>query len=271
MSVFTIHGIKNNTQKENMLDRGLLDYQKYYQFLKSRPDKFVSIEDSLNNKGDALTIDDSTRASMDAAILAAEYGHKVTIFLNPWNIIHNKPYHFHLLNSILENSIKETYLFNGFTWNLRTYNEKHFFREYIKRRFWKYETNIDKLYNTIQTLGLDLTKENYIIPDALKIITEEDIKKMVNMGIDVECHGWTHINTAELTDKELENHINSAKEWLEAITNGININYYSTPFGSSMPSRNYYEKMNQLWFLLDSSKDEGFINKKVFNRDSLHL
>ena len=208
---------------------------------------------------------------MDAAILAAKCGHKVTIFLNPWNIIHKKPYHFHLLNIILENTIKREYLFNGFKWSLRTYNEKHFFREYIKRRFWKYETNIDTLYKTINTLGTELSVENFIIPDALEIITIEDIKKMIALGIDVECHGWTHINTAELSDKELEEHINSAKEWLENISNEISIKYYSTPFGSSMPNRAYYEKLNYLWFLLDSSKEDGIIEKKIYNRDSLHI
>lgn len=270
--IYTLHGVKKNLINDCMIDRGLLDYEKFERFLRNKKAKFVSITDSLNGKGDSLTIDDATKASASAAMLAAEYGHNVTFFINPWNIINKKPYHFHLLNIILERTSLKKIFFNESCWDLRTYDSKHLFREYIKKRFWKCEKNIINIYDTI-TFVANKLKVNIdsCLPDHMQIISKHDIINLINKGVNIGCHGWTHINTSCLNHDELMHHIMDTNYWLKQNFNIDNFDYYSTPFGFSFPNEGFLWEKSIRWLLLESSLPNGFIDDKIYNRVTLKL
>src|SRR5438045_1839574 len=102
MAIYTMHGVVRDLCVNCFVHRNMLDELQFVDYLNRRRSAFVGVEDALRGVGDALTIDDSTEAAARAAYLAREYGHQVTLFINPYNVENCSPYFFSVLNVALD-------------------------------------------------------------------------------------------------------------------------------------------------------------------------
>src|SRR5688572_10557560 len=99
--VFTLHGVAPDVNSRRSIYRNIADEAALSSILSSRP-QFVPLTAAVAGEGDALTVDDATRCSADAALLARRYGHAVTLFVNPDHVDPPRPHSFHLLSVLMD-------------------------------------------------------------------------------------------------------------------------------------------------------------------------
>ena len=92
MAVYAMHGIFSEGDAKAFQNRCLIREDKFEQLLSSLPFKFVSLDDAVAGRGEALTVDDATNAAYRAAKLARQHGHAVLcaghllpVFCERWN------------------------------------------------------------------------------------------------------------------------------------------------------------------------------------------
>lgn len=260
VQVYTMHGISKQKEKSPFLMRNILDYNWVEYFFKSKKHKFSDLDSAINkNQGDVLTVDDGTYASYLTATTAKKNGHMVTIFVNPYNIKYNKPYHFNVLNTCLAITKLEQVKYKERIFQIKTYEEKLAIRTIIKRdlrllTLENEENAIKKLYDTFEL-------KNQQIPEFLQTITNNEIIEMANMGIRIENHCWTHLLPQNL--KVINDHYTKSTDWFVKILDKIP-QHIAIPFGQTLPIIN--EDNYKTFYLADSRLNPGYIGKKIYNR-----
>lgn len=267
--IFCIHGIVEKRNKKNFLHRNMLDKEKFRKYLMQRERKFVSLDNALNGKGDALTIDDGTEAGAEAAQIAVSLGHKVSLFINPFYIAQNKPYVFVLLNVILHCLDKNKAVFAGESFSIHSFEEKKALRKIIKNHLAKYPDYAERL-----KILNDFVSLNRIrlcdFPSHLKVISVDHLRKLAQSGVDIQNHGWTHCDFSSLSIDGIIQSIRQANEWfISEIT--YQTNYFAVPFGDVIPPSKNILRETSCWFLLHDLLGTGFIGEKIYNRAPLEL
>ena len=99
--IYALHGVIDRVDGKLFSHRNMTPADR----VRARLDtgqKMVPLADALAGKGDALTIDDATVASAQAALLARQLGHAVTLFVNPWQVADGRAYAFAALHWLLD-------------------------------------------------------------------------------------------------------------------------------------------------------------------------
>lgn len=267
--IFCIHGIVEKRNKNNFLHRNMLDSNKFREYLSQRKTKFVSLDNALKGKGDALTIDDGTVAGASAAQMAVSLGHKVSLFINPFYIVNNQPYIFVLLNIILHSLDKNKVVFRGESFSIASFEEKKALRKIIKDCLAGYSAYAERLKildDFISSNQIKLQK----FPCYLEVISIDYLRKLVQIGVDIQNHGWTHCNFLSLSVAEITQSIRQAKEWFISEID-YRTDYFAVPFGDVIPPSKNILKEISYWFLLHNLLESGVIGEKIYNRTSLEL
>ena len=268
MTIFATHGIVGGALPSRFVDRNLLDTQLFINHLRSRREPYVSLSDCLDGKGDALTLDDSTVAAADAARLAQHLGHKVTLFVNGFHVASARPYFFARLNVALDSAVKRRITFKGKKWLVDTTPNKEAFRVAVKGELATIgkEDNRDELVTEVAHL---LGISEVTVPHHLKTITEEQLKDLVRLGIDIQNHGWTHTRRGALPAEEHELDIRKGRQWLQEVC-ATEAHYYAIPNGDGLPFVHDFTNYSA-WFLLSDIFRNVKLPARVFNRTTLQL
>lgn len=267
--IFCIHGVVEKRNKKNFLHRNMLDSEKFNKYLSHKETKFVSLDDALKGKGDALTIDDGTEAGADAAQMAISLGHQVSLFVNPFYIADNQPYIFVLLNVILHSLDKNKVVFEGESFSINSFEEKKALRKIIKGYIAQYPAYAERLQILNKFISVNQIKL-CDFPRHLEVVSIERLKKLVQAGVDIQNHGWTHCSFSSLSMDEIIQSIRQANEWFISEID-YQTNYFAVPFGDVIPpGKNVFRETN-CWFLLHDLLRAGFIGEKIYNRLSLEI
>ena len=246
----------------------MLNSKQFEHYLSSLDQPFTSLNEVLVNGGNALTIDDSTRAAAAAALLARKCGHDVTLFVNISNIISNDIYPLHMLNIILD-EIQHPFEFDGLLLNDVSYAEKKVFRREFKERLFNLNDNIDQYsYISLFAKYLNLSLSN--IPNHLLSINIDELKYLVSNGVSIQNHGWDHVNYERLSKEDLIERIQEARSWLKEHIQ-VDAKYFAVPFGDYFSPRINRPDLFNCWFLLTSKEKEGYIGSGIYNRSKLKL
>ena len=130
--IYTTHGVVKSFEKQKFCHSGFLDRELFIDHLSNRKEKYVSLEEALEEKGDALTIDDSLMGGFEAAVLCRELGHEVSLFINPSYIQNRSLYWFCLLNIFLDCDKKTEVFWEGKKYPLDDFSSKLKFRLELK-------------------------------------------------------------------------------------------------------------------------------------------
>jgi hypothetical protein len=268
--IFTSHGIVVSAQRNLFIHRNMHDREAFRAYLQNRSDKpFVSLNDALNGKGDALTFDDATEASADGAAMAIELHHRATLFINPFNIENNLPYIFVLLNIILDEIRSDTAFFDGASHPTGSFDQKKLLRGYIKDKL----ANFSDYYKRLEIIE-ELAKTNKTsfenVPSHLKTISKERVRQLIEMGVDIQNHGWFHCNFSSLSAEQCYNSVKMSRDWINAEF-GIDPRYFAVPFGDVLPPNRQITNACDVWFLLYNYLHEGFVGNKIHNRAVLKV
>jgi len=266
VSIDTTHGIVSAADVTLLTHRNLMDADQFVTHLRNRELPYVPLDACLRGEGDALTIDDSTFAAMQAARVAREHGHAVTLFLNGYNIVERKPYHFSRLNAALDGAEVENILYEGRKYDLRASAAKQCFRSIVKTRLAQLGSDQDR-QDFVTEIGVLLGIEQIVVPPLLQPITSADVMELAANGVDLQNHGWMHAPVGALSPEGYAANIRRGREWLREIC-GAKADLFAVPNGVGLPlwhaSPHY-----RAWLLLDETRPLGELAAGLFNRRTL--
>src|SRR5262245_51689881 len=232
MFVDTTHGAVAAASPALFAHRNLLDLGGLETFLRRRARPYVPLAACLRGEGDAFTLDDSTRAAADAARLARRLGHAVTLFINGWNIQHATPYFFSRLNVALDNASVPLVRFRGAHHDLQGPGGKERFRALVKSRLARLGAEQDR-QDLVSEVARRLGVEDLLVPDHLRPLTLAELKQLAAEGVDIQNHGWTHVQAGALPLPAHAADIRAGREWLRMHV-GSEADAFAVPNGDGL-------------------------------------
>jgi hypothetical protein len=246
----------------------LVDADRFVNHLRNRKHVYVPLEACLRGEGDALTIDDSTVAAMQAVQLARAHGHAVSLFLNGYNISARVPYFFSRLSAALDAATAEAVAYEGDQHDLRTPAAKRRFRALVKRRLVQLGSDQDR-QGFVSEIARLLGIKDIVVPPWLQPMTSEDVKELAADGVDIQNHGWTHVLVGALAPDDYAANIRQGREWLRDVC-GAKADLFAVPNGDALPlwqgSPHY-----SAWLMLDGKRPPGQLGPGLFNRRTLSV
>src|SRR3990170_5687341 len=261
--IYCAHGIIKSHFSNKICNKHLVDVCKFKNYLNAKSTKYVSLESALSGAGDAFTIDDSTYAALEMAKILREYGHQVTVFINPYYVEYEVSYWFFLLSYLLDRNFCADICFEGKQYSCASCKEKNFVRKKLKDITSLLPTELDRYDYLENIFKLDLT--NIKLPHYLRTFNKSDVLMLKKIGVDVQNHGWTHKQLVGSEFPEITNEISMAKNWL-ADELEITSYYYAVPFGENLPQDSYNFVDIKCWFLQRNDMAYGLVKENVYNR-----
>lgn len=260
--ILTLHGAVPGVDRErirfqNMADRDVLDA-----FLRRAP-RFVPLAEALAGHGDALTIDDATVAAADAARLALAHGHAVSLFVNPGQVVSGEPYWFSLLHELMDRLEGPACEYEGVRYPIATRRDRRALREPIRVRCRGLREEADRIA-VIQELAVRWLGDAVELPPFLSTLGQGDLVALRDAGVDLQNHGWTHVDHEWLTADESRAEIEAGREWLMREL-GVDAPCFAVPFGDVMP-REFPTGACRTWLTLYWDRPAGELQPGVVNR-----
>ena len=266
MTIYASHGIVNDFSSDKFCHKFLLDWKNFEDYIKHKKNKYVTLEEALDNKGDAFTIDDATRASYDAAKLLRNYGHEVTLFINPFYIENQIDYWLFKMNALLDLSSCNRATLKDKEHILSNNQEKLLFRNKVKMAIAGFPMEEERQHILGEIFHTSIEAIN--VPFHLKTITQSDVLELFQLGVNIQNHGWTHRQLKNASKDDIKNEIILGKEWISKKLQ-YEPHFYAVPYGSFFPSDDLLDIA--FWFLLEGSCTPGFKNEKTYNRKGFNL
>jgi peptidoglycan/xylan/chitin deacetylase (PgdA/CDA1 family) len=267
MAIWIMHGIVAQANPLSFTHRILLDSGRFQRFLERRPQKFVDLDEAVADRGDALTIDDSTSAAADAAELCRATGHAVTVFVNARNITRQQTYWFALLNALVDRCTCDSILLDGESFPLHNLPARQRFRKVAKRAALSLE-NEEAREAFILRLAQSVNVAPLTVPGHLATISLGRVCALQAAGVRIENHGWTHGNVATMSRRELMEDIRKGADWLREVASVI-VSHYAVPFGTALPPDTLPVSLYGLWHLADENLPTGRLDARLVNRATL--
>lgn len=266
MAIFVIHGVAAAVDPHRFAYRNLIECDALGRFLGSRP-PLVSLANALAGHGDALTIDDATRAGADAALLVRERGQPVTLFVNPGQVESGAPYSFVALNAVLDDLDGVPRTLGGQSFPVSSISDRQALRRAVKDALGDVRDEPGRL-----AYVLERAKEWMLapptIPGHFQTLRRDDLRSLHAAGVDLQNHGWSHVSHASLSAADSLQEVRAGREWLKHEL-GIEAPCFAVPFGDVLP-RDGAEAACDVWFTstitMPYGTDPGSL---VFNREEL--
>jgi hypothetical protein len=263
--VFTLHGVAPRVQPRRSIYRNISDEATLTAILAAR-EPFVPLADALAGRGDALTVDDATRTAADAALLARRFGHAVTLFVNPSQVDPPVPYSFLLLSALLDGLRGHRVMLEGESFPTRSFRQRDVLRALLKEKLRDTPTEAERT-SLIRALASEWRVGMLEIPRFLETLEVADLQRLLDAGVEIQNHGWSHTCHIRLDPSESAREIARGREWLSERL-GIEARAFAVPYGDAMPHESTRLACD-VWLTVDDRHPGGPIAPGVFNRDTL--
>jgi hypothetical protein len=265
--VLAIHGVAPEVDPRRFAFRNLSDADSLRRFLQAAP-PLVPLPEALAGRGNALTIDDATRAAADAALMARELGHAVSLFVNPSQVSSREQHYFLLLNVLLDRLDGQTCEFEGTKFETATMAQRQVLRHSIKARFRAMRDDRGRM-DFVSELATRWRASPLELPEHFQTLGIHDLIALRDSGVDVQNHGWSHVHHPSLSSEQSVHEIREGRAWLQREL-GVDAAYFAVPFGDALPTPEAAAAC-ETWFTATDQLAPGWIGLKVFNREELHL
>lgn len=269
MTIFVGHGVVSGADAKLFNHRNLLDREAFLHHLRTRTDSYVSLDLAISGAGDAITFDDSTNASADAALLSRQLGHDVTLFVNGSNIVTTSVYWFCRLNAVLDATSADAVPFRGMPYDFGDHAGKSVFRNAIKRIAVALPTDEARV-TLVDEVAHALSVHSYDVPKYSRTITVESLRQLVEAGVRIENHGWTHSQFLNVATDRLLLDLTQNRDWLIETIDCDTV-HYAVPYGEGLPPDDLPRSEYRTWFLADSRYLDGTIGRQLVNRATLRV
>jgi hypothetical protein len=265
--VLAMHGIVDTVDRHKFGYRNMIARDQFMRLLTERK-QFVPLAEALRGRGTALTIDDGTAAAADAALLARECGHHVTLFVNPWECEEGRPYYFSYLSCLLDQTAEASISFRGQIYSLRSFAKKSECRRIAIQEL-RSQASVEDAYGLIAEIRSKLPVENIVLPQHLRPLTKNELSSLAAAGVSIESHHWSHVDPIAQSLQEFAEQFDRARCW---IANSFGTGtYFAAPFGEFTPPERLRCASKTTFFLLDSRKPMGAVGPNLVNRGALAI
>ena len=264
MAIYAMHRVFSDGDAKAFQNRCLIREDKFERLLSSLPFKFISLDDAIAGRGEALTVDDATNAAYRAAMLAREHGHAVTVFVNPYFIHSQRPYFFLELNWLLDRTDRSSIQFEGTTFPLNFRSERRTFRIHVKDKYCML-ASVEEIESVMDDIKAGLGVERDGLPWHLRTMTERQLCMLIEAGVGIHNHGFTHIHPKALRWPQLIRQITLAQEWIREVC-GQESRHFAVPFGDSLPQWRLPKECGINWFTLHDQVQRGALGPGIWNR-----
>jgi hypothetical protein len=200
--------------------------------LQRRCTKYVPLSEALEGRGDALTIDDATYGGLQAALLARRYGHAVSWFVNGMHVEYGLPYFPFQLSCMLDDTLQSDCEFDSRNWRLRGNIDRRVLRQHLKHRYMRMRDQ-EEIYALVDEVSRSLNADPGAMEKPLRTVTPAEIGSAVAAGIDVQNHGWSHLNPVYLSDADRTAEALLNEAYLSQFRD-VATRVYAPPFGSQV-------------------------------------
>ena len=261
--IYATHGVIAHADYKRFAHRNLLDREAFKRHMQSA--HYVTLKDALQGLGDALTIDDGTRAAEDAVLIARECRQPVTLFINGLHTDTQLSYWFCRLSSALDETTASHASFDGVDFDLRSGKDR--FRQAVKdslKRVGAEEDRQQRITDVARSLGIVWKT----LPWHLNVIPENTVQALVDAGVDIQNHGWTHAHSESLTRDEHEVEIFKGRAYIRehGWSDGET---YAVPYGYDLPRWETPQGYGVWLRLMEGLGDDA--GRKVFDRRTLRV
>lgn len=267
--VFELHGVVRGKDASRFTHRNLLDLDRFAFFLSSIGMRIASLHELKHAAGVSFSIDDSTRAAADAAMLIAEKGYPVTLFLNPGPIEERQPYFSSLLNVLLDVADGVQFEYENVIYNLHDFRDRQRFRLHFKQREILSARSGEEQCAMVNALARRLgVRDGLELPPHSQTLSAADVARLANAGVALGNHGWSHVNFSILAPSEATMQIERAAAWLRT-TDSVQSRPFAVPFGRQLPPSGFTLGEGDTWILTDERLHAGWVGPSVLNRVAL--
>ena len=265
--ILAIHGVAAHVDSRRFAFRNLSDVHSLNRFLSSSR-RFVPLPEALAGRGDALTVDDATRAGADAALLARTHGHAVTLFVNPGQVESGAPHSFLMLNALLDSLVGRQREFEGEVFAVSTTVHRQVLRRAIKARLREVADEQARL-DLVRMLAAEWGIARLDVPPHFSTLSKGDLIALRDAGVDLQNHGWLHTHHAILSAHESGREVRDGRAWLQRELD-LDAMYFAVPYGEALPLPGAADAC-EVWFTGTDALAPGPHPSKVFNRETPHL
>ena len=254
------HGVVAEHDARSFLHRNAVSREAFARFLEARA--FGNVDDALGGRADALTVDDATRASADAALMARERGHAVTLYVNPGVVERARAYWFTRMDVALDGTRAAACRFDGRDFALGDRAGKVALRAAVRARA-RAAGDPDAIVGELErALGTVDTPA----PRAFAPLTRAELAELLAAGVTLGNHGWEHADAADAP--ALAENLGRGRAWL-AEHLGVAAPDYCAPFGDTLPPGGVTPGLFRAWLLLDAARPPGALPGGAFNRTAI--
>jgi hypothetical protein len=258
--VHTFHGVLADWNGARLVDRLYVPRDAFLSRLEKSSTKYVKVQNCGPSER-ALTVDDSTIAGAEACMIARRFGHEVTLFLNPHQIISQTPYFFTILNLAIDSIVSRARRSDPSV-TLGSARLRELRREARSRLMQLSGASLDaELLRFLANWKIEMPevhREHRPIDMAM-------LARLVSAGVQIGNHGWSHTDIGCFTEAGLWNDILRAQQWLRTAT-GQPVELYAVPFGLATPPENVLERLSGLCLLVDPDRPVGELTPTLINR-----
>ena len=212
-------------------------------------------EAALAREGDALTIDDATGAGREAAAIARECGHEVTLFVNPENVLAGSTYSFAWLCLAIDRARIVAGSWRGCPFALRDSRGPA-----GAAPAGEAGTRGVAGRGGPERLGGELAEalqvEDRSIPEFFQTVDEAALRALARQGVRIGNHGWTHAAIPALPPAAVRAEIVRARRWIEE-NFAVEAGAYAVPYGKSLPPFPLAAEVCTHWLLHDNALPPG--------------
>lgn len=215
---------------------------------------------------DVLTVDDGTVAGKRACEIAAKRGHHVILFMNPHQTIMGELYFFSIMEAALDQRTVARVVFDGQPFDLSKPAGVRAARVHIRTRLMKAPAPeaLEGAYRYADQLGV----RRVAVPQHATVLSMNDLRELVRLGVQIENHGWDHQDIGSLNAIELERDITKAGSWLRSEL-GVEARLYAVPYGISPLPPSVANDVAPEYFLANDDLPQGEVGANCWNRRDL--
>ncbi len=260
LPIHVFHGVLADWSVDSRLDRLYVPTVAFSGFLDRLTSRYVPAE-SCGPDDIALTIDDSTMAAAEAALLARGRGHDVTLFLNPHQIIAQTPYFFTILGIAIDRLVERARK----TDPRASWRSPHFLQLRQETRAQIAALDGPALDGAMRAFLERWDLDWPDVPAGVRAIDPQTLSRLTSAGVQIGNHGWSHTDIAAMSPDQLWNDISMAQRWLEDATSQ-RITSYAVPFGLVTPPPEVLTRLPGTCMLVDGTRPVGPLAPDLVNR-----
>jgi peptidoglycan/xylan/chitin deacetylase (PgdA/CDA1 family) len=263
--IYVSHGIIPSYSSERISHALCLPESRVALHLQLRRKKYVPLGLAIAGRGDALTVDDATYAGLELALMARHYGHAVSWFVNGSHIENRIEYFPFQISCMLDDTRSTECQFDGQMWSLKTMAEKRSLRAHLKHQYMRMRSQ-DEITELIDRLAESLHSNSKLPERSLRTVGAAELAQAVLAGVDLQNHGWGHLNPQVLSEEERATEVVRNDQYLSQFRRTITC-VFAPPFGQCVTRA----AAGHVTLLANRSLMPSFKDANVINRGDLIL